>query len=77
MEWGIPSAPDPALVLPPHSIPHPQQYEYYEYPAGEYWDVNGVSNTEDLLNSTFKNFTVLVDLVDLTIHYTQAQNPLL
>lgn len=73
MDWGIASASDLTLVLPPHSF-SPQQYEYL---PGEYWDVNRVYSTDDLLNSIFKNFTILVDLVDSTINYTQAQNPLL
>lgn len=39
-----------------------------EHPGGEDWDVNRVYNTEDLLNSTFKNFSVLIDSVDLIVN---------
>ena len=63
MGWPIPPAPDPTLVTTTPFPPTPT----YDYPAGGYWDVNRMYNTEDLLTSTFKNFSVLLDSVDLTL----------
>lgn len=61
--WAPPSS-DPPFVLPLHSTTPPR----CEHPGGEDWDVNRVYNTEDLLNSTFKIFSVLIDSMDLIIN---------
>ena len=60
--WAPPSS-DPSFVLPLHSTTPSR----CEHPGGEDWEVNRVYNTEDLLNSTFKIFSVLIDSVDLII----------